>query len=461
MKRKVMAYFMIIILLTLGLVLASFGIGVKKYLYQQISDTFEHYAQAVVPVWDGQSDSPSFRLPEFSDQVIKNYTFQGADLELLSRSGQMIQSSTGFYKDRSYWIDPQVPDGKTVYRVEKNGQAKERIMAVYTPLLYEEQVVGILRYTTSLEPADSTILKVFSYALLTCTAIAAITFFISLHLGNSIVKPLEDIISLTRKMAEGNYREKIKKQYPYEAGELVTILNHMGDEIGKADQLKNDFISSISHELRTPLTGIKGWVETMREPEGLQEEEMEFGLKIIEHETERLITMVETLLDFSRYQSDRVTVSFGQVNIEELVLEAVFQLQKKAEKKDIQLVTTTAFLEVYGDGDKLKQVLLNVIDNSIKFSNEHSTIFVDQKKESDWVKITIRDSGTGIKPEDLSYVTRSFYKGEDQSAGEGIGLSISQKIVELHGGKLEIESEYGTGTTVTILIPENHSVEHL
>ncbi len=180
---------------------------------------------------------------------------------------------------------------------------------------------------------------------------------------------------------------------------------------------------------------------------------MEFGLKIIEHETERLITMVETLLDFSRYQSDRVTVSFGQVNIEELVLEAVFQLQKKAEKKDIQLVTSTAFLEVYGDGDKLKQVLLNVIDNSIKFSNKHSTIFVDQKKEADWVKITIRDSGTGIKPEDLSYVTRSFYKGEDQSAGEGIGLSISQKIMELHGGKLEIESEYGKGTTVTILIP--------
>jgi len=198
----------------------------------------------------------------------------------------------------------------------------------------------------------------------------------------------------------------------------------------------------------------------MREPEGLQEEELEFGLKIIEHETERLITMVETLLDFSRYQSDRVTVSFGQVNIEELVLEAVFQLQKKAEKKDIQLVTSTAFLEVYGDGDKLKQVLLNVIDNSIKFSNEHSTIFVDQKKESDWVKITIRDSGTGIKPEDLSYVTRSFYKGEDQSAGEGIGLSISQKIMELHGGELQIESEYGTGTTVTIFIPVNHSVDH-
>ncbi len=461
MKRKVMAYFMIIILLTLGLVLASFGIGVKKYLYQQISDTFEHYAQAVVPVWDGQSDSRWFRLPDFSDQIIKNYTFQGADLELLSRSGQMIQSSTGFYKDRSYWIDPLVPGGKTVYRVERNGQAKERIMAVYTPLVYEEQVVGILRYTTSLKPADSTILRIFSYALLTCTAIAAITLLVSLHLGNSIVKPLEDIIALTRKMAEGNYREKIQKQYPYESGELVAILNHMGDEIGKADQLKNDFISSISHELRTPLTGIKGWVETMREPEGLQEEEMEFGLKMIEHETQRLITLVETLLDFSRYQSDRVTVSFQQVNIEKLVLEAVFQLQKKAEKKDIQLVTSTVFLEVYGDGHKLKQVLLNVIDNSIKFSNEHSTIFVDQKKESDLVKITIRDSGTGIKPEDLSYVTRSFYKGEDQSAGEGIGLSISQKIMELHGGKLQIESEYGTGTTVTILIPKNHSAGHL
>jgi signal transduction histidine kinase len=438
---------MIIIFLTLGLVLGSFGIGVKKYLYQEISDTFEHYAQAVVPVWDGQ--------PDFSDQIIKNYTFQGANIDLLNRNGQMVQSSTGFYKDRSYRIDPSVLSGRTIYKVEKSGQSEERIMAVYTPLLYEEQVVGILRYTTSLKLANSTIERIFSYALITCTAIATITFFVSLHLGNSIVKPLEDIISLTRKMAEGNYREKIKKQYPYEAGELVSILNHMGDEIGKADQLKNDFISSISHELRTPLTGIKGWVETMREPEGLKEEEMEFGLKIIENETERLITMVETLLDFSRYQSGRVTASFQQINMEELVLEAVFQLQKKAKKKDIRLVTRTSSAELYGDGDKLKQVLLNVIDNSIKFSNEHSAIEIVQNKEGEQVEVTVRDFGIGIRADALSYVTRSFYKGDDKFPGEGIGLSICQKIIELHGGLLRIESEYGKGTAVTISLLKN------
>ncbi len=133
MKRKVMAYFMIIILLTLGLVLASFGIGVKKIFISADIRYLRILCPGCYSVWNGQSDSRSFRLSDFSDQIIKDYTFQGADLELLSRSGQMIQSSTGFYKDRSYWIDPQVPDGKTVYRWKKTARQKNGLW-LYTRL---------------------------------------------------------------------------------------------------------------------------------------------------------------------------------------------------------------------------------------------------------------------------------------------------------------------------------------
>ncbi len=112
------------------------------------------------------------------------------------------------------------------------------------------------------------------------------------------------------------------------------MLNYMADEITKADHMKNDFISSISHELRTPLTGIKGWAETMRDPEGLTEEEMKFGLKIIDEETERLISLVESLLDFSRYQSDRMILSLSFVPFDELIEKVTFELLKKGRKKE-------------------------------------------------------------------------------------------------------------------------------
>ncbi|HBG12705.1 MAG TPA: sensor histidine kinase, partial [Clostridium sp.] len=153
--------------------------------------------------------------------------------------------------------------------------------------------------------------------------------------------------------------------------------------------MKNDFISSISHELRTPLTGIKGWAETMRDPEGLTEDEMKFGLKIIDEETERLISLVESLLDFSRYQSDRMSLSLSFVPFDELIEKVTFELLKKAEKKNIHLITETTPVVIEADWDKLKQVVLNVLDNAIKFSPKSSDIVITQTMEDHCVSLDI------------------------------------------------------------------------
>jgi len=231
------------------------------------------------------------------------------------------------------------------------------------------------------------------------------------------------------------------------------MLNYMADEITKADHMKNDFISSISHELRTPLTGIKGWAETMRDPEGLTEDEMKFGLKIIDEETERLISLVESLLDFSRYQSDRMSLSLSFVPFGELIEKVTFELLKKAEKKNIHLITETTPVVIEADWDKLKQVVLNVLDNAIKFSPKSSDIVITQAMEDRCVSLVIQDAGIGVKAEHLKYLTQSFYKADKKSMGEGLGLAISRKIMTLHGGTLSIESEYGRGTTVTLNLP--------
>ncbi|WP_338423175.1 HAMP domain-containing sensor histidine kinase [Clostridium beijerinckii] len=278
-------------------------------------------------------------------------------------------------------------------------------------------------------------------------------FFVSLRLGNIIVEPLNDIINFTKKIAEGKYKEKIKDTYPNELGEIAKTLNYMGDEILKADRLKNDFISSISHELRTPLTGIKGWVETMQDPDGLTDEEFQFGLGIIDTESERLINLVENLLDFSRYQSDRMKLIASEVKIDKLIHEVSFQLQKKAEKKDIKLIVETNPVIISADGDRLRQVILNVLDNAIKFSYKNRKIYVIQSVSEEYILIKISDTGIGIKKEDINHVMESFYKIDPKSIGAGLGLVISNNIIDMHNGILKIDSEYGKGTTVTISLP--------
>lgn len=453
MKRKVVLYFMLIIVLTLTLVMVSFGIGMKRYFYQEISDTVKSHANAVLPVWTHEGDLTGWQLAEESDAIIKDYTMEGAVLSLLTREGQLIQSSTGYLVDKTYAIDPEVLRFHTVYHIERPEHGGEKIMVVYTPLLYKGQTAGVLKYDVSLSDTDARIYQLLSWGFGVCMLVALLVFLVSLHLGNSIVRPLKSIIMLTKQMAEGNYEKKIKTAYPYEAGELVDMLNYMADEITKADRMKNDFISSISHELRTPLTGIKGWAETMREPEGLTEEEMQFGLKIIDEETERLISLVESLLDFSRYQSDRMVLSLSFVSFDELVEKVTFELSKKAEKKNIRLITKTTPAVIEADWDKLKQVVLNVLDNAIKFSPKNSDITITQTLEDHCVCLVIGDMGIGVKKEHLKYLTQSFYKADKKSVGEGLGLAISRKIMTLHGGTLSIESEYGKGTSVTLSLP--------
>lgn len=453
MKRKVVLYFMFLIVLTLTLVMVSFGIGMKRYFYQEISDTVKSHANAVLPVWTHEGDLTGWQLAEESDAIMKDYTMEGAVLSLLTRNGQLIQSSTGYLTDKTFTIEPQVLSFQTVYRIEKPEHGGQKIMAVYTPLLYKGQTAGVLKYDVSLTDTDARIYQLLSWGFGVCILVAFVVFLVSLHLGNSIVRPLKSIIMLTKRMAEGNYEEKIETVYPYEAGELVDMLNYMADEITKADRLKHDFISSISHELRTPLTGIKGWAETMRDPEGLTKEEMKFGLKIIDEETQRLIRLVESLLDFSRYQSDRMVLSLSPVSFDELIEKVTFELLKKAEKKNIRLITRTSPVILDADWDKLKQVILNVLDNAIKFSPKNSDITITQTVEDHCVRLTIEDQGIGVKEEHLKYLTRSFYKADQKTVGEGLGLAISRKIMTLHGGTLSVISTYGKGTAVTLKLP--------
>lgn len=453
MKRKIIFYFMIISLFTLSLVMVGFGIGIRQYYYQGIVNTFQSQVEAVPSVFTKETDFTNSNLVKFSDEIIKNYQLKGAELQLLKRSGKVIQSSTGFCEDKTYLVNPSVLDLKTTYEIEKNSYSGQKIMAVYTPLVFGGQVLGILRYTTSLTQVNALIMNLLSYGMIICTFIAVIVFLISLRLGNMIVEPLNDIINFTKKIAEGKYKEKIENTYPNELGEIAKTLNYMGDEILKTDRLKNDFISSISHELRTPLTGIKGWVETMQNPDGLTDEEFQFGLGIIDTESERLINLVENLLDFSRYQSDRMKLITSEVKVDKLIREVTFQLQKKAEKKEIKLIVETNPAIITADGDRLKQVILNVLDNAIKFSYKNSKIHIIQSVNEDFVSIKISDTGVGIKKENLKHVMESFYKIDPKSIGVGLGLVISRNIIDMHKGHLKIESEYGKGTTVIISLP--------
>jgi signal transduction histidine kinase len=227
----------------------------------------------------------------------------------------------------------------------------------------------------------------------------------------------------------------------------------MADELSKAEEMKNEFISSVSHELRTPLTAIKGWAETLSIDH--DEQTMDKGIRVIVNETERLSQMVEELLDFSRMQNGRFTMEKARMDILAELEDAILIYDEKAKRDKITLNYNAPEMLplIYGDKNRLRQVFINVIDNAIKYSDPGCTINIEASEIEGYIQIAVEDNGCGIKASDLPRIKTKFFKANHTRRGSGIGLAVADEIVTMHNGTLEVQSQEGVGTTVIITLP--------
>ena len=220
--------------------------------------------------------------------------------------------------------------------------------------------------------------------------------------------------------------------------------------------MKHDIISSISHELRTPLTSIGGWTETLMVG-GMEDRGLALkGLAIINKESHRLSQMVEELLDFARLEGGRMKLHSERFDLRGELADAAFIYTDLCKRDGITMQYDEGEepVPVFGDKDRLRQVFLNILDNAAKYSGPGGKIELAVGQEGDKALVVIRDHGPGIPAADLPYIKDKFYRGTaPKKRGAGIGLSVCDEIVKLHGGTLTIESEEGEGTHVSIRLP--------
>ncbi len=235
--------------------------------------------------------------------------------------------------------------------------------------------------------------------------------------------------------------------------QLCDAINDMAGELGAAERMKNDFISSVSHELRTPLTAIKGWAETLQV--GADPRTEEKGMGVIIRESERLSGLVEELLDFSRLQNGRMRLLVERLDLIAELDEAVYLFTDRArtERKELHYEETAQLAPVYGDRNRIRQVFVNILDNALKYTGEGGSVTVTPQEDGGFVQVTVADTGCGIPAEHLPNVKKKFYKANQLVRGSGIGLAVADEIITMHGGILEIASEEGVGTSVAIRLP--------
>ncbi len=456
-KRWLFNSFGIILLILIAIEILS-AYGFKSYYYSGVRQTVVSRADLVDGLLKKYAQDASADYATEVRGLIENFEDKDKmEIMALDVDGGILLSSSGFEVTQMLYM----PDFQQALESE-NGEGTfqgtlygENIMALTRIFQVSDEEIFAIRYVTSLARVDQQIISLV--AVITVFGMAIIFFVVlsSSYFINSIVVPLGKVGQTARKIAQGDFSIRLEKENDDEIGDLCEVINYMAGELSKAEQLKNDFISSVSHELRTPLTAIKGWAETLSGEEIPDRETMQKGMAVIGKETERLSGMVEELLDFSRIQSGRMAMVMDRMDLVAELDDAVLMFGQRAarEKIVLQYEEPEDLIVVMGDHNRLRQVFVNILDNALKHTSAGGTIAISVRHDNEAAAVIIADTGEGIKPEDLPQVKTKFYKGDSTKRGSGIGLAVADEIVSRHGGSLEIESIYQEGTTVTIVLP--------
>lgn len=447
-----------VVLFIVLLAVAAFSAAMGSYYYSTLSESLKQKAENAISSFDYYRTEAEY-YDNARAVVAGEPNSDKLEVEYLDADGQIRFSSSDLTAFRS----PGTPDIAEAISMKRTkvwiGAAPstgEHIMAASSPLMIDGEVVGVMRYVTSLNKVDKQIIIIVAIALGIGLGILGMVYFSNLYFIRSIVDPVAGITETAKRIAAGSYGVQIEKRYDDEIGALTDTINDMSLKINQSEKMKNEFISSVSHELRTPLTAINGWAETIMNGEVRDAGDVKKGMGIIVSEARRLTNMVEELLEFSRIQDGRFTLSVEPMDIKAELEDAVYTYREFFRREGIELNhfdCDEEFPPIAGDPERLRQVFCNLLDNAAKHGGSGKRIDTAIARDEDQAVITIRDYGPGIPAEELPHVKYKFYKGSSKARGSGIGLAVCDEIITRHEGTLEIGNAEGGGCIVTIHLP--------
>jgi signal transduction histidine kinase len=285
-----------------------------------------------------------------------------------------------------------------------------------------------------------------------------ITGIFTYYLSIKITSPLREMNRVALHIAKGQFDQRVHIKSRDELGELGEMFNYMAQELSSVDRLRKDIVSNVSHDLRSPLTSIHGFVTAFLD-DTIPNERKRHYLTIMKDQTERMIKLVNDLLDMAKIEAGQLEIRSVNFNLSELIRQVVARMEAEFVKKqvNVQLMSEEAHdIHVLADPDRMDQVIVNLIQNALQISSSGSSVKIMLKQETAAAVFSIRDDGPGINQEDIESIWERFYKTDKARAktvGTGIGLSIVKNILVLHQTDIQVESEVGKGTTFVFKLP--------
>ena len=439
------------------LIAGTFCVVMANYYYNMMLDGLKTRAAHASDYFTSNTMTSIGEFYQYANSFAAEFAERDQmELQFISSSGKIMVSSYGL----TAGMAPGTPDIINAFQTKQiepfrgvDPHTGEHIMSVCAPLLLDEQVVGAMRYVTSMSAVSKELLITVGVAMGLLILGIGMVYVSNMVFINNVVEPVAEVTETAKRIAGGSYGTQMENHYRDEIGQLIDAINNMSSQISNSEKIKSEFISSVSHELRTPLTAINGWGETLLED--AEDPQLKRGVSIILKESRRLTNMVEELLDFSKMQDGRFTLNIEQVDIQAEFEDTIYTYMELFRQEAIELRyegCDELFPPIPGDPERLKQVFCNVLDNAAKHGGAGKRIDAAVTGGGGKIVITVRDYGPGIPEAELPFVKQKFYKGSSKARGSGIGLAVCEEIIRLHEGTFEIGNAPGGGCVVTITL---------
>lgn len=397
----------------------------------------------------------------YIEKVVKGLSLRvNSRVLVLNRSGTVIIDAYDDYNDTNQSDIEEVSEanlGISSSRLYTFDSGRE-IIYTGVPIYYKGAIVGSVFISSSPDDVYDRIREIthgFNYF----SAIAVtVIVLISMMFADILSKPLEKLIKVVREVSKKNLNQRVIITSNDEIGELADSVNQMVGKLYDVDDMRKQFVSNVSHELRTPITSLKIISDTLIDNKPTEMAIYEDFMTDINSELDRLSAIIDALLLMSKLDKDDVVLDYQRVSLNHLILKCVQMLMPIAKKGQVELVSIlTEDVELYCDELKIRQCLINIINNAIKYTPVGGNVRIVLSSDKKYALIQVIDTGVGIPKKDLSHIFDRFYRVDSarsrNTGGSGLGLSIAEQIIKHHGGFIDVNSKLGKGSVFVIGIP--------
>ena len=408
------------------------------------------------------NSSNAYKMYELAEESSKKY---GGRFLILNKSGIVLVDSfstlNGQKLDQKEISDVILGPGDTSYGFhEINNSTDKTFYAVYytAAVVYNSETIGAVLFSDDIQDVVDITQNFIRILVMVSIAACVVFAVVSTILSGYITRPINDLKAVALSISRGNLHQRITVSGKNEMAALANTFNTMSEKLENMDKKRSEFVSNASHELKTPLSSMKILIESLLYQDGVDESIYKEFLGDINKEIDRLSQVISGLLTLAKTDSETEALNIDKILLSELIFKSVTALKPIANEKGVALsYTVNNDLEIECDALKVMQAVMNLVENAIKYTDPEGSVQVTLNKSGANAAVSIKDNGCGIPEKDIPYLFDRFYRVDKARArgtgGSGLGLHISQKIALLHGGRIDVQSEEGKGSTFTLYLP--------